>query len=310
MTYNDLLQELTREPHIENGSVKKAPSIVVGGMGGSALPAFATRFLDSTIPISTHRDYDLPEGAKTDALYIAISHSGNTAETISFARKAKENNFSLAVITSGGELFDFAKESNVPYVQVPSHIQPRNALFFLLRALLVLLDRSDLLTALSDATFDDASALKEAENLADILEDSLPIYYASRRNGFLAWVSKIHTNETAKMPAIANIFPELNHNEMQAFDMTAPESVSSIARFILLHDDEDDARLIRRMSVFAELMRERDRSVTDISLIGGTRAAKLSRRWYVMHHVAHELATRRGVNPEAVSMIEDFKKRL
>ncbi len=310
MTYQELLRELVRDVVVENGKPLRAKRVVVGGMGGSALPAYATRFLDAKIPLIVHRDYDLPEDASDDALYIAISYSGNTAETLSFARTALSRGFSLAVISSGGELLDFAKEINVPFVAVPNHIQPRNALFLLLRALLTILGRDDLLNSISSASFEVESAEKEADVLTDTLSGALPIFYASRRNGFLAYVSKIHINETAKMPAFANMFPELNHNEMQSFDTMAPEAVATLARFVLLHDDEDDSRITRRMEVLAQLMRERGRNVTDIALAGGTRVEKLVRRWYVMHLVASALAERRSVDPDEVPLVEDFKKRL
>src|SRR3989344_5524415 len=98
MRYQDLLQELAWKPVIEGGAMPQASRVVVGGMGGSALPANAARFLDPTLSLSTPRDYDLPEAVDTDALHIALFVSGNAIETLSFAKAAYEHGLKLAVI--------------------------------------------------------------------------------------------------------------------------------------------------------------------------------------------------------------------
>lgn len=310
MIYDELRELLTEELVIKNSPIPQHTHVVVGGMGGSALPANAVRFLDPTISIETHRDYDLPEKLKTDTLYIALSHSGNTEETLSFAKAVLEKNLPLAVITSGGALLELAEKHNLPYVCVSSNWQPRNALFMQTRALLMCLERDDLLQELSNVQFDASLAEEEALKLTEVLADALPVFYSTRLNGFLAYVAKIQCNETAKMPAYANIFPELNHNEMQSFDSTAPESVASLARFVLIRSATDDTRVTRRMDVFEELMKERGRSVTNFSLSGKSRAEILVRVAYIFHRTTVALATVRDVDPKTVPLVEDFKKRL
>ncbi len=283
---------------------------IVGGMGGSALPPEALRFLDLAFPISVHRDYDLPEDAPEDTLYIAISHSGNTAETLSFAKAAHERGLPLAVITSGGALEAFAREHTVPLVLVPRGMQPRSALFYQLGALLRLVGRSDLAADLRKADFRESDVEGEAQRLAAALADTLPHFYASRKNAFLAWVAKIHTNEGAKMPAYANAFSELNHNEMQSFDRMAPPGIASAVRFVLLRDPQEDARVARRMEVFKDVLHDRERTVHELALWGETRATQLARGWFVLERYERLLAQARGVDPDSVPLIEDFKKRL
>lgn len=309
MTYQELLQEFSWAPAVK-GTAPRAKDVIVGGMGGSALPAHAARFLDNSLSIATHRDYDLPESAPEDALYVAISHSGNTEETLSFASAVLERKLPLAAIAAGGKLLAFAKDNDIPYVEVPGDAQPRNSLFYLVRALAALIGRNDLGDTLTSVSFDADAAAADAAALAKTLAGALPLFYASRTNGFLSYVSKIHFNETAKMPAYANVFPELNHNEMQSFDSPAPGAVTDVARFVILRDPEDNPRVARRMDVFAELMRERGRNVTEFELVGETRAEKLARAWFVMHTAARTSAEARDVDPDSVPLVEDFKKRL
>lgn len=310
MTYQELKDALGFVPVVENDGKDKAAHYVVGGMGGSALPGNALRFLEPMAPVLTHRDYGAPESVAEDAHYIAISYSGNTAETISFAETALERGIPLSVITAGGKLAELATREKLRHAIIPEGMQPRNALFHQLRALLEITGHGEHLAALSAVTFDAGEADKRAAALAEALSDALPIFYSSRVNGFLAWVAKIQINETAKMPAFANVFPEMNHNEMQSFDSMAPGAVAELSRFVMLHDKCDDERIGKRMEVFGELMRERGRRVERHELGGTSRAEVLAEWWFIAHRTAQRLAAARGVDPEAVPLVEEFKKRL
>jgi len=310
MTEETLKAQLTWIPPIEGTVSGVQKRVIVGGMGGSALPGHAARFLDNAISISVHSDYEMPEHAPADALCIAISYSGNTEETLSFAKAVHGRGYPLAVIASGGELSVFAREAGVPIAVVPEGLSPRNALFYLLRALLALTNRSALLEELAAVSIDAGGAHRASESLAKELSGGLPLFYASRTNGFLAHAAKIHAHETAKMLAFANVFPELNHNEMESFDTPAPDAAAALARFVLLRDARDDARVIRRMDLFAEMMRTHGRRVAEVPLRGATRAEVLVYGWFVVHLSALALAGKRGVDPDTVPLVEEFKKRL
>ncbi len=310
MTYEDLREQLTWAPSLDGKLPGTYSHTVLGGMGGSALGAYAARFLDPTISLSAHRDYDLPEQITPDTLYIAVSYSGNTAETLSFARAACEHQLPLVVITSGGELAEFAHKKNIPFILVPTGLPPRNALFYFLRALFSLLNRADLSDALSTVTFNADDIKTRASLLGRELSDTLPIFYTSRKNGFLAYYAKISFNETGKTPAYANLFSEFNHNEMQSFDKDAPKRVMDTIRFVILRDTSDDARVTRRMDVFTELMTERGRTVIPVEIAGETRAAQLVRESLYLELAATTIAQSRGINPDTTPLIEDFKKRL
>lgn len=310
MRYEDLRNQLRWSPGVENGPVPEYTEVVVGGMGGSALPAYALRFLDPTAPVSVHHDYDLPEHAPEGTLFVAISFSGNTEETLSFAKAAEKKKLPLAVVCAGGELALFAREKKVPTVFVPHEGEPRNATFYLLRALLAIMKKDALLKTLSDVAFDEEPVRAAAEKAAPSLHGALPVFYASRANGFLAHLAKIMVNETGKMPAFANLFPEVNHNEMQSFDESAPEVVGKLLRFVLLRDHGDDVRIKNRMDTFRECMEDRGRKVVEMELQGNTRAEKLARGWFMSYLLARALASARGVEPDAVPLVEDFKKRL
>lgn len=311
MTYDELKQQLSWQPQVVGRLAPPRGRVIVGGMGGSALPPHALRFLDPAFPIEVHRDYDLPEHADASALYVAISYSGNTEETQSFAHKALERGYLLVVVTDeGGQLERFAQDKGVPHVVVPNGIQPRDALYYLLHALVRVVGREDLAEQLRAVSFDAAIAENDAQILVQTFTDAFPVFYASRRNGFLAYAAKIQMNESGKMPAAANVFPELNHNEMQSYDTAAPTAMGQLARFVVMPDVTDHPRVARRMALFSQLMRERSHTVVELPLAQGTRAEQLVSAWYITHLAARSLALARGIDPDKVPLIEDFKAQL
>jgi glucose/mannose-6-phosphate isomerase len=284
--------------------------IVVGGMGGSGFVGELLSFLLPERPLIVHRDYGLPAFAPEDALYIAVSFSGNTEETVSFANEALRAGRRLAVIASGGTLEKFAEREMLPFVSVPTGLRPRYSLVYMVRAALALLTERATLDALAHISLS-ASALEEdAEELAHFMLPSVPLFYASVRNGVLARLGKIMMNETARTPAFANVFSELNHNEMQAFDTDMPEGLEHLFRFVLVRDGSDHERIVRRMDAFTELMQERGRIMHRVDISSMSRAEAFIHTWTRFLLAARLLAEPRGIDPDGEPLIEAFKKML
>jgi glucose/mannose-6-phosphate isomerase len=85
--------------------------VVISGLGGSAiggdiLRSFAMPRVD--IPVIVNRDYDVPKFVNENTLFLAISYSGNTEETLSSFHKARDRGASIICITSGGKLESLA----------------------------------------------------------------------------------------------------------------------------------------------------------------------------------------------------------
>ena len=73
-------------------ATKRPRVVVIAGMGGSASAGdlVATCAAERVeIPIVVHRGYGLPSVAWDEALVIAVSYSGNTAEVLSAAETAR-----------------------------------------------------------------------------------------------------------------------------------------------------------------------------------------------------------------------------
>lgn len=297
----DVNKQLNFKPEILNPKPLNFDNVIVGGMGGSALPARAVFYLDPVYPLWLHNDYRLPKKLEGKPLFVAISYSGNTAETISFAKEAREKNLSLVVIISGGVLKDFAEKENISHILVPERLEPRDALVYMLKALLLLLGRAELLEELEKVRIDAESIDKEAEKIADFVSNGETLIYSSQANSVLGYIWKIFLNESAKMLAFCNYFPELAHNEL--------ESLNGNHRIVLLSDGNDNQESKNEMKVFLKLSQESGWNAREI-LFDGNWAENFVKNFVLARCVARKIAESKGVDPDKVPIVEEFKKKL
>lgn len=308
----DFPKQFKYRPKIEGGTVKKYKKFLVCGMGGSGQPAQVLKSIAPELDITVHKDYDLPTGDLKKALVIAMSYSGETEETISALEEAKEKGLSVAVVTIGGTLIERAKQYGFPYVQIPNTgIQPRTATGFLYCALLKLMKQNELLRTCRDLvkTLGHSDEEARGKELASALQGTIPVIYASGRNFPLAYMWKIKFNETGKISAFYNIIPELNHNEMNGFDIKdSTRALSEKFHFVFLKDPEDFARNQTRMNITEKLYQDRGLRVSTIVLSGETRQERIFSTLMLGDWTAFYTAQMYGLEAEQVPMIQEFKK--
>lgn len=286
---------------------------IICGMGGSHLAAGILKMARPGIELYVHRDYNLPpfdEEFLKNSLLIASSHSGNTEEVISFLKLALLKGYDTAIITTGGQLFELAVSEQIPHIIIPDEdIEPRLALGYSALALAEILGEKDLVKELSSLTkkINPKELKKEADSISNSIDLKIPVIYASNKNLQIAYNWKIKFNETAKTPAFYNIFPELNHNEMQSFD---DESNNDKFHFIFIHDADDFERVEKRMTITSEMLEQRGYMVTNLELFGSSTLEKIFNNLLIADWVALNIANLKNKNPQAVLMIEDFKNKL
>lgn len=302
-----------KKPSLRGLSGKK---VVVAGMGGSHLAADLLKAAFPRVSLITHKDYGLPEFSSSErknVFVIASSYSGNTEEVLSAYEEAKRTRIPAAVIASGGKLLQRARRDKVPFICLPSPgIQPRMATGYSLRALFCLLGmrkelkESERLTSLLRVK----EREKEGRKLARTLKGKIPLVYSSRRNFPVAYNWKIAFNETGKIPAFCNFFPELNHNEMAGFSGKKGIIMGRKFSLLFLEDADDASRIKKRMKVFEKLMRDRSIKVHKVPMRGKSRLSKIFSSLLLANWTAFFLAGTYGHEPEQVPIVEDFKTLL
>lgn len=306
------------EPVVENSKkLKKFSKFLVAGMGGSHLAADVLKDWHPELDLLIWHNYGLPklhEKDIKDRLIILSSYSGNTEETIDALNVAKAKKLDFAVIAARGKLIKLAQSLKVPYVQIPDfHMQPRMATGLSLKAMLALMGERSWLAevkALGTLLHPTREELR-GKDLARRLHGSVPVVYASVRNGAIAANWKIKLNETGKMPAFWNVVPEMNHNEMTGFDAKGKTTpLSRHFHFVFLKDGSDDRRIIKRMNVMEKLFRDRGFKTEIVLMQGKNDIHKAFNALILADWTAFHSAKLYGVDPEQVPMVEEFKKMI
>ncbi len=191
--------------------------------------------------------------------------------------------------------------------------QPRAATGYFVSALAKIAENFGLAEGLVDKCAENAAQI-EGEmplNLLQTLGNSLiertPVFYAAGpRGAAIARIAKIKVNENAKRPAFWAALPEMNHNELVGYTLNADGFVA-----VLIEDADDPPRLSRRFQVMAETLSTA--GVTVSRLRTPSHLAPLARALVLLMAIDRltvELAVRAGVDPNAVALIEQFKRAL
>ncbi len=316
--------EIAKDAKVE-GDFK---SIMISGMGGSALPgnlfrvylsdlAKRGRLSGDRIGIFQNRFYGLPHEAFDHCLNFVCSYSGNTEETIASFEEALKNNLPCIGFSSGGKIETMCHEHGVPHVKMPipaEGFQPRVGTGYFFGAMYRVLINQGLVPDTQDEILGYIEKLKaetarfeeEGAALSEKLVGKTPVIFGTTRFKSVAMIWKIKINENAKTPAFYNFFPELNHNEMVGY--TNPQGKFIV---VMLRDETDDfAPMQKRFEVTAKLLREKGVEVEMIDMSGESVFEKMFGSILIADFASYYLALKYGINPTPVDMVEDLKKML
>ena len=308
-------EQFAFKPIVVNAKkLKKTGGFVIAGMGGSHLAGDILKLADPNCDIEIYSDYGLPNSPDKKRLMIFNSYSGNTEETLDGYRLARKKKLPMAAIAVGGKLLDWAKKDGIPYIELPNvGIQPRSALGFVTMALLKLMNKEKEFNQLAKVfkSFKPNELEEAGISLAKRLINKVPVIYCSRRNSTIAYNWKIKFNENAKIPAFYNVFPELNHNEMNGFDVVdSTKQLSDNFYFIFLNDKKDHSRIQKRMEITAGLLKDRGLPVELIPLSENNIFVRIFQSLILADWTTIKIAEQYGLESEKVPMVEEFKKMM
>ena len=323
-----ITQQMTYEPVIESGEFapRAFSQIVLAGMGGSALAADMVQALTEGwlyVPLQVVKGYDLPGYAGADTLVIALSHSGNTEETLSCYEQARARGCTVAALSAGGQLVERAARDSVAHVRVPSGAQPRMSTVYHLRGILKLLEHfgvidGDLFAQVASSADWLASELvawapeqPESDNFAKQLAKTMmgktPVFYAGELTYPLAYKWKISWNESSKNLAFWGQYPEFNHNEFIGWSSHPIEKPFAVVDF---RSALERPRIRERMELSDRLLSGMRPKAEVIELRGETLLQQLLWGLVLADMASIYTAVLNGVNPEPVALVEKLKKEL
>lgn len=302
-------------------------SIMISGMGGSALPGNLFRIYlhdlfeskeasNQPIAIYQNRSYSLPPESFVECLNFICSYSGNTEETISSFEEALEHKLPCIAVSAGGKIEEMAKEHGVPHIKLPipfENFQPRVGTGYFFGAMFQVLVNQGLVPDVTATLIAEAKALEtqigsleeQGKALAEKMAGKTPVIYSTAKYKSVAMVWKIKLNENAKTPAFWNFFPELNHNEMVGW--TLPQSSFFV---LILRDLSTHPQNLKRMEITAELLRKQGVEVEILDMAGGSVYSKVFQSIALGDFTSYYLALKYGQDPTPVHMVEELKKLL
>ena len=300
--------------------------VVVTGMGGSALAALLIKsWQESKLNITFEivRDYKLPNYVDDKTLVIASSYSGNTEETLSCLDEALKKGANIGCVSSGGKLVEIAKNNELPYVVLPSGIQPRMGVIANLRAILAVLVSYGVV---SQSDFDEVKNLgpwlnaeskkwgrdvltneNQAKQLALLSAGKTAIFYSSTAMGGVAYKWKISWNENAKNVAFWNVLPEFNHNEFMGWTSHPVEKPYVVFD---LRSSFDHSKITKRFEISDRVLSGKRPKANVIELQGESVIAQMLWASIFADFVSIYLAILNGVDPSKVELIEKLKQEL
>jgi len=288
--------------------------LVVLGMGGSGL---AGEILKRTqkeiglkIPIFPWKDYNLPDGRLHGfryPLYLAVSFSGNTEETLSGAKAASRLKLPLAVVATGGKLLTLAKEKCLPLVFFPDQdLTPRQAVGIMYYALIRILFSLQLIPRLAPEYIRLSARAEEKRGriIAKDIFNRITVIYTDQEHFDLAYLWKITINETGKQMAFANCLPELHHNEISGFEKN---DIGTTA--ILLEPAKISPRMAKRFKITESILKKRRVKIIKIKLS----AKHLEQTWQktiLTDWAGYYLAKMHKTDPAATPSVDKIKAYL
>lgn len=323
-----IMEQMTYQPVVESANFEPSGfhNIVLAGMGGSALAADMIHVLTSGwlhIPLEVVKGYELPGYVGKETLVIALSHSGNTEETLSCYVQAREKGCAVAVLSTGGKLLELAERDGVPHVRVPSGAQPRMSTVYHLRGILKLLEN---FCVIDDDLFEQVASSAdwlareltawvpekpELENVAKQLAKKMmgktPVFYAGELTWPMAYKWKISWNESSKNVAFWNQYPEFNHNEFIGWSSHPVEKPFAVVDF---RSQLERPRIRERMELSDRLLSGMRPKAEVIELQGDTLLQQLLWGLVLADMTSIYTAVLNGVNPEPVVLVERLKKEL
>ena len=310
-----------------SGYRKDYRQIVVSGLGGSAIGGDILRTYaagTAKIPVVVVRDYNVPAFVNQDTLFLAVSYSGNTEETLSAYSEAREKKASIICVTTGGKLKARAEEDGYAVVGIPAGLVPRAATGHLFAPLALLLEELGIVAGVRQELEETVKVLRDmrgnlepaapasanqARIIARQLKGSLPVIWGTSgisEAAALRWKAQI--NENAKCPAFYNVFPELNHNEIVGFEVP-PQLLSSLS-CIILKDQYDHERVKRRIEISKGIIKDRVKSIAEVNSQGESYLARFYSLVYIGDYASVYLALEYGINPTPVAVIDYLKAEL
>jgi bifunctional phosphoglucose/phosphomannose isomerase len=182
---------------------------------------------------------------------------------------------------------------------------PRTAIAYLFFPLLRTLSKSGIISN-KDKEVEETISItenfedKKAKAVAENLKGKIPVIYASKKYAPLTYRLKTQINENSKEFSVANVFSEINHNEIEA-------NLDSRFFLVLFRDSKEDKRIAKQIEAFKKIIKVK---MSEINLKGKSYLAKIFYGIYFSDWLSYHLARLKKVDMMKTERIDKIKKMI
>jgi len=292
--------------------------IVFVGMGGSGTVGdiFESILSKKKIHVNVVKGYLLPKTVDRNTLVVAVSVSGNTAETLSILKSAKKLESKIIAFCSGGKMKEYCDENNIKYRIVPKFHSPRATLPSYLYTILKVLHKT-----LKIKEDDIHESIKEIKKLSEKINSSnlknkntaldlanwiktIPVIYYPLGLQSVAIRFKNSLQENSKMHVLTENVIEASHNGIVSW-----EKKSDILPILIRgYDDQETTK--QRWIILKEYLEYKKIEYQEIVSEKGNILTKIICMIYLLDYSSIYLAINRKVDPTPVKAIDFVKNKL
>jgi glucose/mannose-6-phosphate isomerase len=288
-------------------------AVILIGMGGSALAGEIVLGARTELGLRATpvvwKDYGLPPLSNSyhRPLYIFVSFSGNTEETLSglkqlLKHRGQKIENRIAVVATGGELLRFARAKKLPHIAFSAgDLTPRQATGKLFYAISELLFAARLIGRKPQefTHLRPTQSKRQGQTLARRLKRKLIVIYTTTADQYLGYFWKIRFNETAKTPAFNNVLPEMTHNEFVGFSERRFPAAA-----LMLVPKNVRGRMAKRFQVTKRLLEGRGVDAMNVPLTGRTKLEAIWKTIVLADWSAYALAKLSKADPGETDIID------
>lgn len=292
-------------------------NVIICGMGGSGIGGNIVSeitALECTVPITVIKDYFLPQFINEKTLTIISSYSGDTEETLNALEEAIKKRTKIVCITSGGKMRKIAENLGIDMILVPPGMPPRAALPYSLTQLLYTLNfhklisssfKRDLQMAVKLIDAEEVNIIKDAAETSFLLKDRITIIYGTSGMEGIAIRFRQQINENSKALCWHNVFPELNHNEIQGW-----KDQNDQLAVVIFRNNNEYLRTSKRIEISKDIIENYDIDIKEVFAKGIT---PIENMLYLIHWgdwTSYFIAEIKGLDTMDIEAIHYLKNEL
>jgi len=292
--------------------------IIFAGMGGSGTVSdvFSSILSKTNVHVSVVKGYLLPRTVDPNTLVITTSVSGDTEETLTVLKEARENNCKIIGFSSGGKMQEYCNKYNLEFRKINEIHSPRVSLMRFIYTILKILEpilpiqKMDIQDSINQLkilqTQIQSSNLNETNPALKLAKwiSGIPLIYYPSGLKTAAVRFKNSLQENAKQHTMVENVIEACHNGIVSWER------KSIVKPILIQGHDDYFKTKERWEILKEYFKTKEIDYYQIKSVEGGILSKMMTLIYLLDYSSQYLALLNNIDPSPVDSIDFIKKKL